>query len=88
MKQNIILLLGLVLVANSLYTSSFWTKQGINVKDQVFTEANPNLSFNVPSSCSDVNLTTPEYLYNGTVMSGYLSVNKGGSALGFIFYGR
>ncbi len=33
MKHNIIVLLALVAAANSLYTSSFWAKQGINVKD-------------------------------------------------------
>ena len=28
------------------------------------------------------------FWHNGVVMSGYLKVNKGDSALGFIFYGR
>jgi len=40
--------------------------------------------------CNEVNLnrTRTPYNYNGTVMSGYLKVNKGGSALAFIFYGK
>jgi carboxypeptidase C (cathepsin A) len=42
----------------------------------------------VATSCSDVDLSLAPYSHNGVVMSGYLNVNKGGSALGFIFYGR
>lgn len=30
---KIVLLLGLLVLANSLYTSSYWTKKGFNVKD-------------------------------------------------------
>lgn len=31
--RKIILLLSIILVASSLYTSSYWTKKGFDVKD-------------------------------------------------------
>lgn len=46
------------------------------------------MSITLDTVCNEVNLTSRPYEYNGTVMSGYLKVGKGNSALGFIFYGR
>lgn len=83
---RLLLLATLVLTATSLYTSSFWTKQGINVKDGILDNSDP--SININTICNEVNLTREPYKYNGTVMTGYLKVGKGNSALGFIFYGR
>lgn len=39
--RKIVLLLGFLLLANSLYTSSYWTKKGFNVKDGVWEEKSP-----------------------------------------------
>ena len=33
-------------------------------------------------------MSVPPFNYNSVVMSGYLNINKGGSALGFTFYGK
>lgn len=86
MKKIILLLTALVL-STSLYTSSYFTKKGINVRDGILDdEDTPTITIN--TQCNDVNLSGAPYHYNGTVMSGYLKVNKGNSALAFIFYGR
>jgi vitellogenic carboxypeptidase-like protein len=86
MKQ--IVLLGLLLmISTCLYTSDYFTKKGVNVRDGILDDAGtPNL--NIGTQCNEVDLSSDPYNHNGTVMSGYLNVNKGGSALAFIFYGR
>ena len=48
----------------------------------------PGYEVQLETSCNEVNLTKAPYNYNGTVLSGYLKVGKGNSALGFIFYGK
>ena len=85
--RKIILLLSIILVVSSLYTSSYWSKKGFDVKDWKWEEKSTK-SITIDTVCNDVNLTGKPFNYNGTVMSGYLKVNKGNSALGFIFYGR
>ena len=85
--NKLILLLAFATLAFTLYPSSYFTTKGINVKDGILDDSEtPSLT--VSTQCNDVNLNVDPYHYNGTVMSGYLSVNKGNSALGFIFYGR
>lgn len=81
-----VLFLSLLLLANSLYTSSYWAKKGINTADGVLQDGAPSLT--IDTVCNEVNLTADPYKHNGTVMSGYLKVGKGNSALSFIFYGR
>lgn len=81
-----LLLATLVLTASSLYTSSYWAKKGINTTDGILDNSAPSIS--IDTVCNEVNLTDEPYKHNGTVMSGYLKVGKGNSALGFIFYGR
>ena len=76
----------LVLTASSLYTSSYWAKKGIDTTDGILDHSAPSITIN--TVCNEVNLTDEPYNHNGTVMSGYLKVGKGNSALGFIFYGR
>lgn len=85
---KVILLSALLLaVAHSLYTSSHWAKKGIDVRDQLLDESStPNIF--IQTSCADVDLNVEPYNYTGVVRSGYLNVNKAGSALGFIFYGK
>jgi hypothetical protein len=86
--KNIIIFVVCIVLTTSLYTSSFWEKQGFNVKDGQFENVYKD-SLKVSTQCNEVPLnTTAGYNYNGTVMSGYLSVGKGNSVLGFIFYGR
>lgn len=85
--KRIVLIFALTLLATSLYTSSYWAKKGFNVKDGQW-EKKSTTSINIDTVCNEVNLTEKPFEYNGTVMSGYLKVNKGNSALGFIFYGR
>jgi hypothetical protein len=85
--KNILILLALITLSCCLHTSSFWTKKGINVKDGIYDKIY-NVSLNIPTSCSTVNLNVEKYYYNGVVRSGYLNVGKGGSALAFTFYGR
>lgn len=87
MVSKSIALLLLVVAAQGLYTSSYWAKRGVDVRDQVLEESEGNAVF-LQTSCTDVDLSVPPYSHNGVVMSGYLNVNKAGSALGFIFYGR
>ena len=41
-----LLLATLVLAASSLYTSSYWTNRGINVKDGVLNETAPSITIN------------------------------------------
>ena len=85
--NKLILLVAITAVASALYPSSYFTRKGVNVKDGILDDSEtPSLS--VSTQCNDVNLNVEPYHYNGTVMSGYLSVGKGNSVLGFIFYGR
>ncbi len=77
----------LLAAAQTLYTSSYWSRQGVDVRDQRLEE-DGNLGLFLQTSCNDVDLSVPPYSHSGVVMSGYLNVNKAGSALGFIFYGR
>ena len=45
--KKIILILGLLLLANSLYTSSYFTKKGFNVKDGIIDDSNtPSITIN------------------------------------------
>lgn len=48
-----------------------------------------NYQLQTETACSELNFnqSTP-HSYNGTVLSGYLKVNKGNSVLAFIFYGK
>lgn len=71
----------------SLYTPSYWAKLGKDVTDGILEEKS-KVSIAIDTVCNEVNLSGRPYNYNGTVMSGYLKVGKGNSALGFIFYGR
>ena len=82
-----LLLFALVLLSHSLYTSSYWTKKGIDVRDGILQDEQTP-SINIDTVCNEVNLSGEPYKHNGTVMSGYLKVGKGNSALAFIFYGR
>lgn len=70
-----------------MYTPSYWKKLGIDVTDNVLEEPYKD-SINVGTTCNEINLNVAPYNYNGTVMSGYLSVGKANSVLGFTFYGR
>lgn len=85
--KYIILLVALFAITNSLWTSSYFTKQGINVKDQIFDKIYSE-PLNATTQCGTVNLNVDPYFYNGQVRTGYLSVNKGNSVLAFMFYGR
>jgi vitellogenic carboxypeptidase-like protein len=85
--KTLVALLALLAISSAIHTSSFWTKQGVDVKDGKFDKIYSEV-LNVSTQCSNVNLNVEPYNYNGVVRSGYLSVNKGNSALGFIFYGR
>lgn len=82
-----ILILGLLLVAQSLYTSKYFEKLGFNVKDGVFNKTKePNAV--IGTMCNKVDLRDDNFNYNGTVRTGYMKVGKGSSVLGFVFYGR
>lgn len=88
MRNTLVVLLALAIAASAtLFTSSHWTKKGYNIRDGIPDESRTNAIF-VETSCKDVNLTVAPYNYNGLAWSGYLNVKKGGSALGFIFYGK
>lgn len=76
----------LILSVASIYPSSFWANKGIDIKDGVLDNSAPSIT--IDTVCNEVNLTGEPYKHNGTVMTGYLKVGKGNSALGFIFYGR
>lgn len=78
-------MLGLVC---SLYTSSYWKKKGIDVRDGILTEDNNYKDVKLSTVCNELNLQSPPFNHSGVVYSGYLSVNKGGSGLAFMFYGK
>lgn len=81
------LMLGLL---GAMFTSpDEWLEKGFNIRDGIFQEPE-NYNLQIDTKCTEVNLSksgTP-YNYNGTVLSGYLKVGKGNSALAFIFYGK
>ncbi len=87
MKLIVLLIASLSLSSAFLYTSKEFTQHGINVSDQIFERIYPE-RLNATTTCANVNLNVSPYFYNGVVRSGYLNVNKGNSALSFIFYGR
>lgn len=82
-----ILLVVLITFSSALYTPSYWKKLGKDVTDDILEEQSTD-SVTIDTVCNEVSLNKTPYNYNGTVMSGYLKVGKGNSALGFIFYGR
>ncbi len=84
--RALLLLCTLLLTASSLKTSSYFANKGINVRDD--TLEHKNLNITLKTQCNTVDLSAEPYKYNGIVRSGYLSVNKGNSALAFIFYGK
>lgn len=54
--NKVVILFGLLLLANSLYTSSYFAKKGFNVKDKIIDNSDiPSLS--IETQCNDVNLT-------------------------------
>lgn len=82
------LLIALIAISSAtLYTPSYWKKLGKDVTDGILEESSSD-SIAIDTVCNEINLNRNPYNYNGTVMSGYLRVGKGNSALGFIFYGR
>ncbi len=86
-KQGIIFLL-LVVLLGALFTSpDEWLEKGFDIRDGVLKDFS-DYNLQLDTKCNEVNLSKAPYNYNGTVLSGYLKVNKGGSALGFIFYGK
>lgn len=81
------ILLAVLVLASSLYTSRYFHKRGKKIDGKLHYEFR-NLS-EVQTQCNVVGLSGPPYNYNGIVRSGYLSVaNKGSSALAFLFYGK
>ena len=87
MSRSMLALLVLAVMTNALYTSSYWTKRGINVKDGVLQQNLPKDIF-LETVCNEVDLTIPPYNHNGAVYTGYLNVNKAGSGLAFMLYGK
>lgn len=88
MAKQFLALLALLIITQSLYTSSYWKKRGINVTDGVLPEEKNDKEIYLSTQCNDVDLSIPPYNHSGVVMSGYLNVNKAGSGLAFIFYGK
>lgn len=85
-KQSIIFFL-LIALLGAIFTSpDEWLQRGFDVRDGILKEF-PDYTLQLDTKCTEVDLTKT-YNYNGTVLSGYLKVNKGASALGFIFYGK
>jgi hypothetical protein len=85
MKKIIILVIGLLLFANSLYTSDYWIKNSNN-DSNIEEELTGNVE--IETVCNLVDLSISPYNHTGVVRSGYLKIGKGSSALSFIFYGR
>ena len=81
------LMLGLI---GAMFTSpDEWLEKGFNIRDGIFEEPS-DYNLKIETKCNEVNLSKSgsPYNYNGTVLSGYLKVGKGNSALAFIFYGK
>lgn len=88
MNKTILILASILIVASSVYTSKYWEKKGFNVKDGIISDQDTPI-VQIETTCSEIDLKNQgPYKYNGTVMTGYLKVGKGNSALGFIFYGK
>ena len=88
MTKTLLALLCLVTLTCSLYTSSYWKKRGFDVSDGVFTEEKNVHDVHLSTVCNELNLSRPPFNHTSVVYSGYLSVNKAGSGLAFIFYGK
>ena len=88
MMKLTLIVLTIFVTTHALYTSSFFEKKGINVKDGKLQQGKHNQDIKVETVCNAVDLSTPPFNHSGVVHSGYLSVNKGGSGLAFIFYGK
>ncbi len=90
MNRQVVAFLSIVVVAYSMFESpKVLLNRGIDISDGVYEDFS-GYNVEIDTSCKDVNLNrqgTP-YNYNGTVLSGYLKVNKGNSALSFMFYGK
>lgn len=85
--NKIITILLLTLAVHSLYTSKYFEKKGINVRDGIIEE--PNLKdIKLETSCNQLDLSTPPYNSSAVAFSGYLTVGKAGSGLAFILYGK
>ena len=88
MTKIVLALLCLVTLTCSLYTSSYWKKKGFDVSDGIFTQEKNYNDVHLQTVCNELNLSSPPFNHSGVVYSGYLSVNKAGSGLAFMFYGR
>jgi hypothetical protein len=86
-KQAIVFALLFVALAAIFTSPDEWLERGFDVRDGKLKEF-PGYEVQLETKCNEVNLTKAPYNYNGTVLSGYLKVGKGNSALGFIFYGK
>lgn len=90
MKNTLIIIAVLLVAATAIFQSpSEWLERGFDVTDGILQDFT-GYDVKLDTSCKDVllNIQGTPYNYNGTVMSGYLKVNKGDSALTFIFYGK
>jgi vitellogenic carboxypeptidase-like protein len=88
MNKAALILLALVATSHCLYTSSYWTKKGHNVKDGILPEEKNDNDIFLETSCNELDLSTAPFNHSGAVHSGYLNVGKSGSALAFILYGK
>lgn len=78
----------LLAVALTMFTSpQEWKLKGIDITDGKLEEFE-NYNLQLETKCNEVKLNKAPYNYDGTVLSGYLKVGKGQSALTFIFYGK
>ena len=88
MSSKIAFLALFLVLGNTMFTSiNDWKAKGIDITDGILRDFT-GYDVTVDTSCKTGDLSKAPYNYNGTVMSGYLNVNKGKSALAFIFYGR
>lgn len=90
MNRKVLVFLAILVGVYTMFESpKVLLDRGIDISDGIYEDFT-GYNVQIDTSCKDVNLNrqgTP-YNYNGTVMSGYLKVNKGNSALSFIFYGK
>ncbi len=78
----------LLAVALTMFTSpQEWKLKGIDITDGKL-EQFQNYNLKLETKCNQAKLNRTLYNYDGTVLSGYLKVGKGQSALTFIFYGK
>ena len=79
----------LLMLSSALFTSSMAKrrfKKAVSTETQtpdIIINAEPKLE----TSCKQINLASA-YNYNGIVGTGYLSVSKNNSVLGYVFYGQ